>query len=243
MLITRTPLRISIGGGGTDLPSYYQRRGGFFISAAISKYMFIAINRDVHRRLPDQVRRARARATVEEIEHRIVRTVLDRHELEPGLEIVSTADIPSGAGLGSSGAFTVGLLRAVYAFEREHVTPGGWRRRRRESRSTCSASRSESRTSTSPRSAGLTCFEIDRDGRVAVSPLGGLQGHPPRPRGAAAAVLHRVLALRRRDPRRPAPPLARRRLGDARQPRPDEGARARDQARRSRPASRTGSAS
>src|SRR5918994_743767 len=110
MLITRTPLRISIGGGGTDLPAFYREREGFVISAAINKYMFIGLNRTF---TDDYL-----------IEHRIVRTILERHGLEPGLEMISLADIPSGTGLGSSGSFTVGLLRAVYAFKREHVTAG-----------------------------------------------------------------------------------------------------------------------
>jgi D-glycero-alpha-D-manno-heptose-7-phosphate kinase len=171
MLITRTPLRISIGGGGTDLPSYYERRGGFFISAAIGKYMFIAINRTFTDDYLIKYAELERCSTVEEIDHRIVRTVLTEHELGPGLEIVSTADIPAGAGLGSSGAFTVGLLRAVYAFKREHVAPGGL---------AAEASRIEIELLGEPVGkqdqyiaafGGLTCFEVDRGGRVAVSPL------------------------------------------------------------------------
>jgi D-glycero-alpha-D-manno-heptose-7-phosphate kinase len=172
MLITRTPLRISIGGGGTDLPSYYERRGGFFISAAIRKYMFIAINRTFTDDYLIKYAELERCSTVEEIDHRIVRAVLTEHPLGPGLEIVSTADIPAGAGLGSSGAFTVGLLRAVYAFQREHVTPGGLAEE---------AARIEIDVLGEPVGkqdqyiaafGGLTCFEIDRDGRMAVSPLG-----------------------------------------------------------------------
>jgi D-glycero-alpha-D-manno-heptose-7-phosphate kinase len=171
MLITRTPLRISIGGGGTDLPSYYERRGGFFISAAIGKYMFIAINRTFTDDYLIKYAELERRSSVEEIDHRIVRAVLSEHQLGPGLEIVSTADIPSGAGLGSSGAFTVGLLRAVYAFKREHVTPAGLAEE---------ASRIEIDVLGEPVGkqdqyiaafGGLTCFEIDREGRVVVSPL------------------------------------------------------------------------
>jgi len=171
MLITRTPLRISIGGGGTDLPSYYQRRGGFFISAAIGKYMFIAINRTFTDDYLIKYAELERRSSVDEIEHRIVRAVLAEHDLGPGLEIVSTADIPAGAGLGSSGAFTVGLLRAVYAFKREHVVPGGLAEE---------ASRIEIDVLGEPVGkqdqyiaafGGLTCFEVDADGGVTVSPL------------------------------------------------------------------------
>jgi D-glycero-alpha-D-manno-heptose-7-phosphate kinase len=171
MLITRTPLRISIGGGGTDLPSYYRRRGGFFISAAIGKYMFIAINRTFTDDYLIKYAELERRDSVNEIDHRIVRTVLSEHDLGPGLEIVSTADIPAGAGLGSSGAFTVGLLRAVYAFKREHVAPGGLAEE---------ASRIEIEMLGQPVGkqdqyiaafGGLTCFEVDTDGLVTVSPL------------------------------------------------------------------------
>ncbi|MQA75088.1 MAG: galactokinase [Solirubrobacterales bacterium] len=172
MLITRTPLRISIGGGGTDLPSYYERRGGFFISAAIGKYMFIAINRTFTRDYLLKYSALERRASVEEIDHRIVRAVLSEHRVEPGVEIVSTADIPAGAGLGSSGAFTVGLLRALYAIRREHVSPGALAEE---------AARIEIETLGEPVGkqdqyiaafGGLTCFEVATDGRVSVSPLG-----------------------------------------------------------------------
>ena len=113
MLITRTPLRISIGGGGTDLPSYYERRGGFVISAAISKYMYVGLNGTFTDDFLIKYSELERRSSIGEIEHRIVRAVLERHEIEPGLEMVSMADIPSGAGLGSSGKFTVGLLKTV----------------------------------------------------------------------------------------------------------------------------------
>lgn len=124
MLITRTPLRISLGGGGTDLPSYYRQFGGVVVTAAISKYVYIGINRTF---TPDyllkysELERVR---DVNEIKHPIIREALTLHPIGPSLEIVSLADIPAGTGLGSSGAFTVGLLRALYAFQREHVVTG-----------------------------------------------------------------------------------------------------------------------
>ncbi len=121
MLITRTPLRISLGGGGTDLPSYYRRFRSVVVSAAITKYVYIGINRtftdDYFLKYSD-LERVR---TVPEIRHPIIREALTLHPVGPSLEIVSLADIPSGTGLGSSGTFTVGLLRALYAFERTHV--------------------------------------------------------------------------------------------------------------------------
>jgi D-glycero-alpha-D-manno-heptose-7-phosphate kinase len=122
MIITRAPLRITLGGGGTDLPSYYERFGGFVMSAAISKYIFIAVNRTFTR---DYFLKYSGLERVEragDIEHPIVREVLLAHDVGPAVEIVSMADIPSGTGLGSSGTFAVGLLHAVYAFCRNHVS-------------------------------------------------------------------------------------------------------------------------
>jgi len=122
MLITRTPLRISIGGGGTDLPTYYRRSGATVVSAAIDKYVFISVNRTF---VPDYFVKYAAleRAeSIDDLQHPIIRECLRDTGIAPGVEIVSTADIPSGTGLGSSGTFTVGLLRALHAFNHTHVT-------------------------------------------------------------------------------------------------------------------------
>jgi D-glycero-alpha-D-manno-heptose-7-phosphate kinase len=122
MLITRTPLRITLGGGGTDLPSYYQEHGGMVVSAAISQHIYISINRtftDDYFLKYSQLERV---DKPDHIEHPIVREVLKAHDIGPSVEIVSTADIPSGTGLGSSGSFTVGLLKAVHAMQRNHVS-------------------------------------------------------------------------------------------------------------------------
>ncbi|GAA3199056.1 hypothetical protein ACFO1B_02510 [Dactylosporangium siamense] len=124
MIITRTPLRITLGGGGTDLPSYYEQYGGLVISAAISKYIFISVNRTFTDDYFLKYSALERVDRVEDIEHPIVREALLAHAVDPALEIVSTADIPSGTGLGSSGSFTVGLLRAIYAMRRDHVSAG-----------------------------------------------------------------------------------------------------------------------
>lgn len=119
MLLVRTPLRISIGGGGTDLPSYYREFGGFVISAAINRYVFIGMNRIFTQEYVLKYSAQERVVTIDEIEHPILREALRRHEVPPGIEIVSLADIPAGTGLGSSGSFTVGLMRALFAFRRE----------------------------------------------------------------------------------------------------------------------------
>lgn len=122
MLITRTPLRITLGGGGTDLPSYYEPHGGMVLSAAISKHIYISINKtftDDYFLKYSALERVNG---VEEIAHPIIREILRKHDVGPAVEIVSTADIPSGTGLGSSGSFTVGMLKAVHTMRRDHVS-------------------------------------------------------------------------------------------------------------------------
>lgn len=123
MIITRTPLRISMGGGGTDLPSYYREHGGgFVISAAINKYVYISVNRSF---LPGYLLKyseTEHAATCDQIRHPLMREALRMQRAESPLEVVSVADVPAGTGLGSSGTFLVGLLHALYAMRREPVT-------------------------------------------------------------------------------------------------------------------------
>lgn len=171
MLITRTPLRISIGGGGTDLPSYYRRREGFVISAAISKYMFIALNRTFTADYFLKYSALERRGSIGEIEHEIVREVFRAHGVAPGLEMVSLADIPSGTGLGSSGSFTVGLLRAVYGMKREHVTAGALAEEAAHIEIDVLGEPVGKQDQYIAAFGGLTCFEFHEDDRVTVSPL------------------------------------------------------------------------
>ncbi len=120
--MTRTPLRISLGGGGTDLPSYYREFGGFVLSAAINKYVYITINKSF---LPGYFLRYTDNERVqkfEEVLHPLLREALKLHEAPSPLEVVSIADVPAGTGLGSSSAFLVGLVHALYAYERRRVT-------------------------------------------------------------------------------------------------------------------------
>jgi D-glycero-alpha-D-manno-heptose-7-phosphate kinase len=171
MLITRTPLRISIGGGGTDLPSFYRRREGFVISAAISKYMFIGLNRTFTDDYLLKYSELERRRSIDEIEHSILREVFRRHEMPPGIEMVSLADIPSGTGLGSSGAFTVGVLRAIYAFKREHVTASALAEEAAHIEIDRLGEPVGKQDQYIAAFGGLTCFEFHSDDRVTVSPL------------------------------------------------------------------------
>jgi D-glycero-alpha-D-manno-heptose-7-phosphate kinase len=171
MLITRTPVRISLGGGGTDLPSFYRRFGGTVISAAINKYVYIAINRtftDDYFLKYSELERVR---DVSEIRHPIIREALTLHPIGPSLEIVSVADIPAGTGLGSSGTFTVGLLRALYAFKRQHVVTGAL------AEEACHIEIDRLCRSVGKQDqyiaafGGLNCFEFSPEGQVTVSAL------------------------------------------------------------------------
>ena len=123
MIITRTPLRIPLGGGGTDIPSYYSQFGGFLISAAINKYVYVIINPRFENSIRLSYSRTETVDNFEEIQHPIVRECMRLVGLEKGVEIVSIADLPASTGLGSSSSFTVGLLRALHAYQGEEVSP------------------------------------------------------------------------------------------------------------------------
>lgn len=122
MIVTRTPLRISIGGGGTDLPSYYREFGGFVISAAINKYVYINVNRNFFPGYFLRYSVSETPATREEIKHPLIREALKLYDIDEPLEIVSVADVPAGTGLGSSGTFLVGLIHALQAHKMRKVT-------------------------------------------------------------------------------------------------------------------------
>jgi D-glycero-alpha-D-manno-heptose-7-phosphate kinase len=122
VILARSPFRISLGGGGTDLPSYYSKYGGFILSAAINKYIYIYVNRPaaddyirVKYSLYEQV------DTPDEVQHDLVRPALNLLGFRDSIEIVSAADIPAGTGLGSSGTYLVTLLTALYEQKRERV--------------------------------------------------------------------------------------------------------------------------
>ncbi|MHB8512028.1 MAG: GHMP family kinase ATP-binding protein [Actinomycetota bacterium] len=122
MILAQAPFRISLGGGGTDLPSYYKRFGGFVISAAISKYIYIYANRPA---ADDLIRVKYSKyeqvESIEEVEHDLVRPALKLLDITSGLEIASMADVSAGTGLGSSGTYLVALLTALHAFKRNTV--------------------------------------------------------------------------------------------------------------------------
>lgn len=123
MIITRSPLRISLGGGGTDLPSYSEEHEGFLVAGAIDKYVYITVNRRFVPRILLKYSQLEEIDSLAEISHPLIREGLRLRGCDPtGLEITSMADIPAGTGLGSSGSFTTALLRAIHAHQRAPVS-------------------------------------------------------------------------------------------------------------------------
>lgn len=122
MIISRTPLRITLGGGGTDLPSYYRRAGGgFLVAAAVTKYVYIAVNDNFEPAILLKYSQVERAAAPEDVAHPLLREALLLTGIDREVEISSMADIPAGTGLGSSGAFTVGVLTALRAYRHEYV--------------------------------------------------------------------------------------------------------------------------
>ena len=119
MIIARSPLRISLGGGGTDLPSYYKEHGGYVIAAAIDKYVYVTVMQPFSPGIYLKYSELEQVERVDQIRHPIIREALQLMNLGTAqIEITTLADIPSGTGLGSSGSFTTALLRALYAYQR-----------------------------------------------------------------------------------------------------------------------------
>src|SRR5579862_5335600 len=173
MIITRAPLRISLGGGGTDLPSYYREHTGFVISAAIDKYVYITLHETFTQELLIKYSKMELAHTVDEIQHPIVREALRLVDVgpRPYLEIVSLSDIPAGTGLGSSGSFTTALLRALHTVKRNFVPP------QELAEQACHIEIDLLKEPVGKQDqyiaafGGITCFDFLRDDRVVAEPL------------------------------------------------------------------------
>jgi D-glycero-alpha-D-manno-heptose-7-phosphate kinase len=172
MIITRSPLRITLGGGGTDLPSYYQEHGGFVISAAIDKYVYITLHQTFVADLIIKYSKLERVTRVADVEHPIIREALQFVGIEASyLELASMADIPSGTGLGSSGSFTTSLLKALHAHKRNLVLPAEL------AEQACHIEIERLREPIGKQDqyiaayGGVTCFRYLQDGRVNAFPL------------------------------------------------------------------------
>jgi D-glycero-alpha-D-manno-heptose-7-phosphate kinase len=124
VIIGRSPLRISLGGGGTDLPSYYRGHGGFLIAAAITRYVYVTMHETPLKEMILRYSQIERVSSVSEIRHPIIREALRLTGIAgPNIEITSMADIPAGTGLGSSGSFTTCLLKVLHKFRRQFIHP------------------------------------------------------------------------------------------------------------------------
>jgi D-glycero-alpha-D-manno-heptose-7-phosphate kinase len=172
MIIARSPLRITLGGGGTDLPSYYREQTGFLIAAAIDKYVYITVHQTFVRELIVKYSMLERVDDIEELKHPIVREAFKAVGVEArALEITSMADIPAGTGLGSSGSFTTSLLKALHTHRKQLIHP------RELAEQACDIEINRLREPIGKQDqyiaafGGVTCFRFNPDDTVEAWPL------------------------------------------------------------------------
>jgi D-glycero-alpha-D-manno-heptose-7-phosphate kinase len=173
MIITRSPLRITLGGGGTDLPSYYREHSGFLLAAAIDRYVYVTVMRPFIPGIFLKYSRQEHIDSVDEVQHPIIREAIRMLEFKtPQLEITTLADIPAGTGLGSSGSFTTALLKALYAHRRRLLHPSEL------AQLACEIEINRLREPIGKQDqyiaayGGITCFNFHADETVEAMPLG-----------------------------------------------------------------------
>jgi len=177
VILTRTPFRVTLGGGGTDLPSYFSHHGGFIFAMGLDKYMYVAVNRPV---VGHQIRLHYSHAeTVEhvsQLKHELAREALKAHGIENTFEVASIADLPAGTGLGSSSCYLVGLLKALHENSRDYVSL------EKLAEEACHIELDILKEGIGKQDqymaayGGLTILDIARDGRVAVRQLAPSSG-------------------------------------------------------------------
>lgn len=172
MIITRSPLRITLGGGGTDLPSYYRQHEGFLISAAIDKYVYVTVMRPFTPGIFLKYSQLEKVKEVDEVRHPIMREAIRMLDFKtPQIEITTLADIPAGTGLGSSGSFTTALLKALFAHRRRMILPDEL------ARLACTIEIDILKEPIGKQDqyiaayGGITCFEFNKDDTVNAYPL------------------------------------------------------------------------
>lgn len=171
MILSRAPARVTLGGGGTDLESYYAEHGGFVLAAAIDRYCSILASKRFYDTIRLSYSQMEIRDSVDEVEHRIFREAMKFLGIGNGIELHSVADVPANSGLGSSSSFTVALLNALHAYKREFVT------QRQLAEEACHI---EIEVLGEPIGkqdqyiaafGGITCLTFDKNGEVQVEPL------------------------------------------------------------------------
>jgi len=171
LIITRSPLRISLGGGGTDLPSYYREHEGFLIAAAINKHVYITLHEPFVDRVIAKYSRLEQVDRASELQHPILREALALVGVETRIEIASMSDIPAGTGLGSSGSFTTALLRGLHALKQNYVTPAELAEQACHIEIDRLGEPIGKQDQYIAAFGGLTCFYFARDGAVRAEPL------------------------------------------------------------------------
>jgi D-glycero-alpha-D-manno-heptose-7-phosphate kinase len=171
LIVSKTPLRLTLGGGGTDLPAYSSEHGGFVVTSAVDKYIYLVVNR----RFEEPVRASYSITEIvhpiDNIKHPVIREALRQLNLTSNLEVISIAELPAETGLGSSSSFTVGLLNVLHTFKRERLSKQVLAEE---------ACRLQMDTLREPCGfqdtfiaafGGFICLDIQKDGQVNVSPL------------------------------------------------------------------------
>lgn len=171
MILSRAPTRITLGGGGTDLESYYSKFGGFLIAGAINKYCSILANQRFYENIRLSYSQMEIVDRVDKIQHRIFRAALEMLNINSSIELHSTADVPGGSGLGSSSSFTVALLNALHAYKRDFVT------QRQLAEEACYIEIKKLGEPIGKQDqyiaafGGLTCLTFEKNGDVIIEPL------------------------------------------------------------------------
>jgi D-glycero-alpha-D-manno-heptose-7-phosphate kinase len=171
MIVSKTPLRLTLGGGGTDLPAYSSKHGGFVVTSAINKYIYLVVNRRFENAIRASYSITEIVEPIENIKHPVIREALKMLNLKSNLELISIAEVPAETGLGSSSSFTVGLLHALHMYKDEPLT------RQTLAEEAC---RLQMEILNEPCGfqdtfiaayGGFICLDIKTDGHVLVSPL------------------------------------------------------------------------
>ena len=171
MIVSKTPLRLTLGGGGTDLPSYSDEYGGFVVTSAINKYIYLVVNRRFEAPVRASYSITEIVYPIDDIKHPVIREVLKLLNLQSNLEIISIAEVPSKTGLGSSSCFTVGLLHALHTYKDEFLS------RQTLAEEACSVQMKILKEPCGFQDTfiaafgGFICLNIDKNGRVEVSHL------------------------------------------------------------------------
>jgi D-glycero-alpha-D-manno-heptose-7-phosphate kinase len=172
MIITRSPLRVTLGGGGTDVPSYYRKYGGFLIAAAIDRYVYVTVIRPFVPGIYLKYSKLEQVERVDDIQHPILRETIRSFDFPtPQLEITTFADIPAGTGLGSSGSFTTALVKALHAYRKNPIRPEAL------AEEACHIEIDVLREPIGKQDqyiaafGGITCLQFDKDDKVKAWPL------------------------------------------------------------------------